>query len=560
MQKILTAQEMREVDYDAVIKLRITEKQLMELAGKESCNILLRRYAGSERSFTGKKFLIVCGKGNNGGDGIVLARHLLNHSATVDLIYLAPTSLLKQDGAATLKILTQYIAYTNRLRVFESDEMITDSIVTTHYDFIIDAILGTGYKRTDSPQGIKRRDGNNPFLPLIAEEKLSEPDKANYELAAELKPTLSPIIREAILLINQKRKTQNTRVISLDIPSGIDGTTGEGSTENGITTFVQADLTIALGFLKTGFFGNAGITACGEIEVADISIPDFLTRPHHAGLIDAAFVQSKRPRRAADSAKHINGKVLLIAGSQTETASMMGAAMLSIRAAIAMGAGYVAAAVPASAFNTIHIAAPEAVLISQDEAAIQEKIAWADSVVIGCGFGRTPQRIALLAKLLTSSALREKKLVIDADALYAIAELGLLPQLHLSQAVLTPHIGEFSRLLGLSTTDITADKLYYAKAFAEKFKLGLLLKGSPTVICANAKTYFNTNGTAALATAGTGDILSGMIGSLAAQGLLVDEAAACAAFLHAEAGVRAATPTGINNAAPSATDVLRGLT
>ncbi|MFQ3599591.1 MAG: NAD(P)H-hydrate epimerase, partial [Chloroherpetonaceae bacterium] len=144
MLPILTAQEMREVDYDAVVKLRITERQLMELAGKESCNILLEKFS----SLVGKSVLVLCGKGNNGGDGIVLARHLINHGAQVDLAYLCKTDLLKQDGAASLKILTQYVAYTDSFRIFEADEFLPEVIYSKRYDLIIDAILGTGYKRT----------------------------------------------------------------------------------------------------------------------------------------------------------------------------------------------------------------------------------------------------------------------------------------------------------------------------------------------------------------------------------------------------------------------------
>jgi len=546
MLPILTAQEMREVDYDAVIKLRITEKQLMELAGKESCNILLEKFS----SLVGKSVLVLCGKGNNGGDGIVLARHLINHGAQVDLAYLCKTDLLKQDGAASLKILTQYVAYTDSFRIFEADEFLPEVIYTKRYDLIVDAILGTGYKRTDHPKGIKRREGNNPYLPSISEEQLSEPEKQSFELASELRPSLSPLIQEAVSLINHKKHHYGAYVVALDSPTGLDCTTGE--TE---TPCVEADLTISLAFLKSGFFFGKGREVCGEIRVADISIPHFLVKPDAMRLVDEAFVSVHLPVRQKQSAKHLNGKVLIVAGHQSEESSMMGALLLSLRAALKCGAGYICAAVPPSAFNLVHSVVPEAILIAQTESEILEKIEWADSVLIGCGLGRTPERQAFIAKLLTSPLLAQKKLVLDADALYAIAELGLLAQLHLEHALLTPHLGEFSRLIQTSVKEIDSDRLFYAKAFVSEFRLGLLLKGAPTLIASNGKLYLNNTGTEALATAGTGDVLAGMIASLAAQGLSLDVASALAAYLHGVAGQKAAETT--HN--PSATDVLDAL-
>lgn len=546
MLPVLTAQEMREVDYDAVVKLRITEKQLMELAGKESCNILLEKFS----SLVGKSVLVLCGKGNNGGDGIVLARHLINHGALVDLAYLCKTDLLKQDGAASLKILTQYVAYTDSFRIFEADEFLPEVIYTKHYDLVIDAILGTGYKRTDHPKGIKRRESNNPYLPNISEEQLAEPEKQPFELANELRPSLSPLIREAVSLINHKKHHHGAFVVALDAPTGLDCTTGEAE-----TPCVEADLTIALGFLKSGFFFGKGRDVCGEIRVADISIPHFLVKPDAMLLVDETFVSAHLPVRAKQSAKHLNGKVLIVAGSQSESSSMMGALVLSLRAALKCGAGYICAAVPPSTFNLVHSLIPEAVLIAQTESNILEKAEWADAVLIGCGLGRTPQCQAFIAKLLTSSLLAEKKLVLDADALYTIAELDLLPQLRLSNAILTPHLGEFSRLIQTPAKAIDADRLYYAKQFVNECGLELLLKGAPTLIMTNSRRYLSNTGTEALATAGTGDVLAGMIASFAAQGLSLDIASALSAYLHGVAGKKASET--IHN--PSAGDVLDAL-
>lgn len=546
MLPVLTAEEMREVDYDAVVKLRIAEKQLMELAGKESCNILLEKFG----SLAGKSVLVLCGKGNNGGDGIVLARHLINCGAEVDLAYLCKTDMLKQDGAATLKILAQYVSYADTFRVFEADEFLPEVIYSKRYDIVVDAILGTGYKRTDHPKGMKRREANNPYLPSISEARLMEPEKKPFELAAELRPSLSPLIQEAVTLINRKKAQHGSFVVALDSPTGLDCTTGEAE-----PTCVEADLTISLAFLKTGFFFGKGRDACGEIRVADISIPSFLVKPDAARLVDEAFVSAHLPVRKPQSAKHLNGKVLIVAGSQSEESSMMGALILALRGALKCGAGYVCAAVPPSAYNLVHSVAPEAVLIAQSEAYVLDKADWADAILIGCGLGRTPERISFIAKLLSSPLLAQKKLVLDADALYAIAELGLLSQLRLENALLTPHLGEFSRLAQTSVREIDSDRLFYVKSFAKEYGVGALLKGAPTLIAANGSLYLCDAGTEALATAGTGDLLAGMIVSFAAQGLSLDKAAAVASYLHGVAG-RKASET-IHN--PCATDALDAL-
>jgi ADP-dependent NAD(P)H-hydrate dehydratase / NAD(P)H-hydrate epimerase len=344
-----------------------------------------------------------------------------------------------------------------------------------------------------------------------------------------------------------KREKDKSVVIAIDISSGLDSTSGEVA-----DVAVKADLTITLAFLKTGLFLGKGREVSGEIAVADISIPKFLTKENQCKLTDDEFVRTILPRRTPQSSKQANGKVLIIAGSQSEKSSMMGAAMMATSAAIKSGAGYLCAAVPPSAFNAVHTSTPEAIVIGQDEQTILERIAWADAVLIGCGLGRTPESQSFIAKLLTNPALKEKKVVIDADALYAISELGLLPQLKLTNAILTPHLKEFERLIHVPTSEIDSDRLYYTKAFINEYPLGLLLKGVPTLIAAQGKLFMNNSGTEALATAGTGDVLAGLIVSLAAQGLSIENAAAAGAYLHGLAGQHAGKPS----SRVSATDVI----
>jgi hydroxyethylthiazole kinase-like uncharacterized protein yjeF len=520
MQKILTAQEMRDVDYAAVIKLRITEKQLMELAGRVSCDLMTEHFG----SMQGKAVAVFCGKGNNGGDGVILTRHLINQGASVDLILLCDEMQMKQDGLATLKILRQYLNATNALRIIEAGDGIPSFVRDKKYDIVVDAILGTGYKKTDNPAGIRRQKTGDDALPSISSETLTKPAPTAAQLATELRPTLSPIVREAVTLIN----SMDAVCVALDIPTGLDGTTGDTA-----DVCIEAELTVALAFLKTGFFFNAGKKVCGHVRVADISIPQFLTDKSHTNLTDAAFVKLILPQRKPDSSKFDNGKVLIVAGSE----AMMGAAILATRSALASGAGYVCVAAPPAAFATLNAAVPEAVLIAQTEAAILEKLKWANAVLIGPGLGRLPATQMLVAKLVTNADFANTKAILDADALNAISELDLLDKLNLTNALLTPHVKEFERLTKISVSQIQAEPLRNAQDFSKARHVSLLLKGNPTVIVTtDGETYLNVTGTKALATAGTGDVLSGLAVSLAAQGLSTGLAGVAAAYLHGLAG------------------------
>ncbi len=492
MLAVLTSEEMRQLDYETIIKLRVSERQLMELAGKESYNIILKEYGKSGKCIQGKRFLVISGKGNNGGDGIVLTRHLINGGAHVDLAYLCLESQLKDDGLATLKSLKQYLTHTDRLRIIETDEAIPSIIEQASYDFIVDAILGTGY---------------------------TNPDNGRIK---------SPI-REAIAFINQKKSGPSTQVIAIDTPSGLDCTSGQVA-----DIAVKADLTISLGFLNTGLFLEDGRNHSGKIALADISIPSFLINPSHAKLIDDEFVRQSLPKRTDQSAKHENGKVLIIAGNQTRKNSMMGAAILSAKAAIVSGAGYVCASIPQNAFNMFHMAVPEAIIIDQSIHELEEKLHWADSVLIGPGFGRTDERQAFIVELLNQPALKQKKIVLDADALFALSELDSWPILN--HAILTPHLKEFERLSHVCADDIRLNRLKHVREFSKKYAATVLLKGAPTLVGNSQSLYFSDSGTEALATAGTGDVLSGIIAAFVAQGLDILEAGAIGAYIHGKAG------------------------
>ena len=498
MDAILTAEEMALADRAAIETLRTSQTRLMELAGREASKILGRHLTGSEdESLDGFHFLIVCGKGNNGGDGFVLARHLINRNGTVDIVLLYPPETLATVNREGFAILEAYAEHCDALTICHSHDEALPSLAENRYDAVIDAMLGTG-----------------------------------LHLEREDEPLRSPV-REGIELINTIRERTSAVSVALDLPSGLDATTGCAA-----APAVEADMTITMAYRKTGFFFRNGPRLSGEVVTAEISIPSFLVKECACRLTDSAFAAETFTLRETSSAKHTNGKVLIIAGSSSPSASMTGAAILATRAAIACGAGYVCVSLPEGMATALHIAAPSATVIGRNVDDIIEKAAWADSILIGCGIGRAPETIDLITKLCESPEIRNTKLVLDADALYAIASSGMdLRAQALYDALLTPHAGEFSRLSGCSAHDISEKPLDIIRRYSAEKQINLLLKGNPTLIAnPSGKILINQSGTEALATAGTGDLLSGMIAAISAKGPDTWSAAAAAAWFHGRAG------------------------
>lgn len=495
MLPVVTAAEMAMADRAAIDGLHIGDIRLMELAGMRVAECI------GERLDTGIndscRFLVVCGKGNNGGDGFVVARHLLNRGASVDLVLLHPSSALSDTNRDALSVLHAYAGHTDALRIFESVSEALPFVSETPYEALIDAILGTGLK-IKGPQSL-----------------LASPTK------------------EGVELLRAVRERCGAMIAAVDIPSGLDATSGFAT-----EPAVEADMTVTMAFLKTGFFFNNGPGLCGDIRTVEISIPEFLLDPSVCRLTDREYAAEQYCLRQPSGAKHLNGKVLVIAGSRSERSSMIGAAVLSVKAAVHTGAGYVCASLPTDSMSIMHASVPEAIVVAQDMESILEKAIWADAVVIGCGLGRAPDTVEFIRELLGKPEMTEKKLVIDADALYALSVAGLLQEgLDLSSAILTPHYGEFSRLIGIPAETIARDPMTLAKEFSLRYGVNLLLKGSPSVLVSHdGRVLINDSGTEALSTAGSGDVLSGMIAAIAAKGAAIFDAGAAAAWFHGRAG------------------------
>jgi len=474
--------------------------ELMENAGSALAAAALA-YAAPEG-----RFIVVCGQGNNGGDGLVAARKLAQARRSVAVQVIGQPDNLKGEPRRNLE----------RLRAAGVAASAALEVTPGAGDAVIDALFGTGLNR--APQG--------PYA-------------------------------EAIERISLWRKA-GARVISADLPSGMHTDTGRA-----FFPCVQADATISFGQLKLGQVLEPGASLCGKLEQADIGLPDPSgeTLPGPAAfLLEESDARERVPIRATDSHKGDYGHLLLIAGSFGKT----GAAALAGLAALRAGVGLASVATRAPAMTAVMSHAPELMGIPlSGEGAL--KLADLDvlvaaaegkrSLAIGPGIAVGDETSALLSALLRRSDL---PCVLDADGLNAVrGELELLRQAR-APLLLTPHPGEMARLLRRSTAEVQADRVAAVRALASATNAVAVLKGARTLIgLPDGTVYVNPTGNPGMATAGTGDVLSGVCGALLAQGLAPADAAICGVFAHGLAGDLVSLRTG--RAGLIASDLLAGL-
>jgi hydroxyethylthiazole kinase-like uncharacterized protein yjeF len=478
--KLVTADQMREIDRRC-IEAGLPTEVLMENAGLAVAQEL-KRFLGT---VAGSQILILVGPGNNGGDGLVAARHLHDWGAKVHLhLYRRKT-----EGDKNLSIaLERGITHTQGEELPPLDSMAV----------VVDALFGTGTLR-----------------PL---------DETVNRILAQVKAA--------------KESRPGLLLLALDLPSGLDADTGATD-----PACLAADITVTLGFPKLGLFSFPGAEKVGKLIIADIGIYPSLAGDVATELITADEVAASLPRRPLDANKGTFGRLLAVAGS----INYIGAAYLACSAAIRVGAGLVTLATPkslqpilASKLTEVTYAPlPEAEPgIVHPEAAqvLLEWLAGYDVLLLGCGLGQSPAAVEFIRASLFSLP-PDKPTVLDADALNTLATtpdwwLRLGPR-----TVLTPHPGEMSRLIGLSMPEVQSNRLQRAQEYAVKWQQTVVLKGAYTVIAApNGRAKLNPIANAGLASAGTGDVLSGAIAGLMAQGLEPFAASSCGVYLHAMAG------------------------
>ena len=474
--RVLTATQMQKVDEETIAHV-CPGLELMERAGRGVARAVLSGFANANAPQGPRKAVVFVGPGNNGGDGLVVARYLLEAGWSCSIHLLKPVAELTPDTSKN----HQRLAGMQSTALHELDASRPDYPERAREDLadasiVIDTLFGTG--GAGAPRG----------------------------RAAEM-----------IALMNQTG-ARGVPVVSVDIPSGVDGSTGETPGDA-----VRAVQTVTIGAPKTGLLFYPGRTHVGSVAVIDIGFPDAIIEKHSDPLylLDDGEAMLRLPARAPDIHKYQAGTLLVIAGSE----AYRGAALLTAEAALRGGCGMVYLAVPegirremATLREAIVVPLPQTsagTIAPAATEALQPYLERADAVAIGPGLGRHDDTDAFVRALVLAS---KKPVVVDADGLTAFA--GNLADFKKTRTpiVITPHDGEMHRLTGERAPTAALDRIKFARAAAAKLGVTLLLKGAPSLIAAPAgDVWISGSGTSALATGGTGDVLTGLVGSLLAQ-------------------------------------------
>ncbi len=490
--KIVTAQEMKNIDRRAVKDFGIPGPVLMENAAS-SVMSEMEKYFGC---LDGVRIGIICGKGNNGGDGLALARRLRIRGVTVRVALLAPFSAVSGEAKVNLSILRKMDV---EIQQSASSGFITDFI--SWADILVDAILGVG-------------------------------------LASPLKGVFAHTVNS----INAAGK----RVVSIDIPTGIDSDTGKI-----LGVAIRTDLTVTMALLKRGLVLYPGADFAGTVRVADIGIPSEAVEREElsVSLLDRASARMTVTRRKPDAHKGDYGHLMVIAGSPGKA----GAAVMTAKSSLRTGAGLVSVATPnnlvpiiqSQIFEAMCIPAAESMEGTLGIASEEELLRSVDAmsaVAIGPGLSTHFESAQLVRNIFPRIRL---PLVIDADGLNAFVGHRTLLKEAKAPVILTPHPGEMGRLLSLSAADVQKNRINIAARFAKEYNVVLVLKGAGTVIATpQGEIFINSSGNPGMATGGTGDVLTGMIGGFLAQGLPAMQAACLGVYLHGLAGDIAARELG----------------
>lgn len=478
--RFLTAAGMK--DYEAhVAKSGVGYRAMMENAGQSAAELIMKRWPPK-----GRRVLVLCGKGNNGGDGFVVARRLAEEGAAVIVSLVC-------GPPATTEAISSFGALPPAVPAAEGP-LSLDLIAAS--ELIVDGVFGTGFRGT-VPEEIDR---------------------------------LFRLVRAGI-------KKSGAPVVALDIPSGVEADTGI------FQSCIPADLTIAFGARKPAHLVNWAAEYAGEVVLGDIGASKETEEsfPGWMECIDREWFSNNRPRRSHTAHKGDNGRLLLVAGSR----QFPGAAILAASAAVRIGVGYVRLASTSRVCRLVAARCPEVIytVCKQEKgggidgkeglAAILEAARGSDAVAVGCGMEPGPDTLAIVLALLE----QQKPLLLDAGAITALAA-DPDPVSRLKNAacpvVLTPHPGEYARLTGSPKMENNSFKT--AHTIAENAGVTVLLKGPVTSVTGpDGSRRYSFVGCDGLAKGGSGDVLTGVIGGLLAQGLEPERAALCGAWVHGEA-------------------------
>ncbi len=484
--KVVDAETMRAMDERAMTEFAMKGLQLMENAGRAVAEVVLGELG--RKKAAPARVAIICGKGNNGGDGFVCARHLANAGVEVSLFVMAPPGAYRGDSRVNLRTWLKMGGKAVLIR--SRADLEKNSSALQHAHVVVDALLGTGI--TGGARGL---------------------------------------YAEVIEHLNGLWGT----VIAVDVPSGLDATTGAAG-----GPVVRADVTVTMALPKTGFFLPPGASFVGRLEVGDIGMPAALLTDEslRQSLITEDLVRPLVRPRPAGAHKGTFGHVAVLGGSLGKTGAPCMAALGAMRA----GAGLVTMGLPAGLRAVMELKALEVMTWPLEDnggglmtgaalAGVLGLLEGKSALVAGPGLGVSAGAEEVMRGVVGKAGL---PMVIDADGLNNISkDLGIIKESASSEVVLTPHPGEAARLLGVATKDIQADRMGSASRISEATGAVVVLKGANTIVAApGGEMFINTTGGPALASAGTGDVLAGVIGGLLAQGMSALEAAITAVYVH----------------------------
>ncbi|MEY7999195.1 NAD(P)H-hydrate dehydratase [Clostridium sp. Mt-5] len=470
--RIASIEICRDIDNYAIGELKIPSIVLMENAALRVIkNIDLKNL---------DNFCVICTKGNNGGDGFAIARHLYNLNKKVHVFLVGKEEGMSEECRVNYNILKNLNISLDRVNSLKDMVQLRKSIVESQV--IIDGIFGTGLSR--NIQGIQ-----DSVISLINE-------NSNY-------------------------------TISIDVPSGFNGSTGEI-----MGNCIRADKTVTFQLYKSGFLRYGSDVFTGEVVVENIGIPELAVKKFidPEFIMDVDFVKQKLKVRNKLSYKGDYGRVLVIAGSRGFT----GAAYICAEGAVRSGAGLVTLGCYKDIQPILSSKLIEGMTIAlEDDLKLEEAIEKSDAVAIGPGMGANDSTLNLIDKVLNIS---KKNVIIDADGINVLRENLHILKNKKCQVVLTPHLGEMSRITGFDVEYIRKNRIKVARDFAAENEVVVLLKGYNTVITDGNVVAVNPTGNASMASGGMGDCLTGIIASFAAQKYYIFEAAYIAAFIHGYSG------------------------
>lgn len=486
---ILNNAQTKKLEDNAVKEGGIEHIKLMENAGTS-----VFRFINDRLGVNNKSVAIVCGRGNNGGDGFAVAKRMFDGGAKVRIL-LALGDPTTDDASKLLKDSEQ--AGIKTISYVEEKDKLEFSKTLDASDIIVDAIFGVGFHGT-----------------------------------------VSDTLTEIIDMINSARGT----VVSIDVPSGVDSDSGEVA-----GPCVRADYTVTFSTTKPGHVIYPAVDYCGHVHIATIGIDEHIIneQEHHISTIEYQSIRLFFQPRKNNTHKGTYGKLLNISGSM----GMAGSATFSGKAAVMSGVGMVEMAVTKDIYPIVaaNLIDPVYILLESNEQGtisaksiplILEKMKSATAVMIGCGLGKGEDVQELVEEIIRNA---EVPVVIDADGLNAIKDnLSVLSEAK-APVIMTPHPGEMARLVGKTNDEVQSQRLEVASSFAMTYGVYLVLKGANTVFATpDGRIMINLTGNPGMSKSGSGDVLAGLMGSLLAQGMNPEDAAAAAVHIHGLAGDRAA--------------------